>query len=142
MKDGQIRFWIDGQPPRTTQQQSKIKWVAGRPQIYKPKKLTDAQNWLMEGCKPFVPDKPWDGAIELKCYWYFHHDRKAIRWKITRPDTDNLQKGLKDVMTKLGFWVDDSQVCVEIAQKRWSDQPGIGIIIRKLTDDDLNKTFY
>lgn len=142
MKDGQIRFWIDGQPPRTTQQQSKIRWANGRPTIYKPKKLTDAQDWLMNGVLPFVPEKPLDGAIELKCFWYFKGQKKGVSWKTTRPDTDNLQKGLKDIMTKAGFWLDDAQVCVEIAQKRWSNVPGLGIIVRQLTDSDLNTAFF
>ena len=30
--------------------------------------------------------------------------------EVTKPDTDNLQKLLKDCMTKCGFWKDDAQV--------------------------------
>ena len=51
-------------------------------------------------------------------------------WRITKPDTDNLQKMLKDCMTEIGFWKDDAQVVKETVEKRWSDEPcGISIEI-------------
>lgn len=46
-------------------------------------------------------------------------------WKTTKPDTDNLDKALKDEMTRLHFWKDDAQVCSEISEKFWADVPGI-----------------
>jgi len=37
---------------------------------------------------------------------------------------------LKDCMTEVGFWKDDSQVVVECVEKLWSDDPtGIAIEI-------------
>lgn len=53
-------------------------------------------------------------------------------WKVTKPDTDNLQKMLKDCMTEAGFWADDAQVCDEIIQKFWSDTPGIWISVMEM----------
>ena len=47
------------------------------------------------------------------------------RRKITRPDTDNLNKLLKDVMTDMGFWKDDALICTELIMKLYSDEPGI-----------------
>ncbi len=44
-----------------------------------------------------------------------------------KPDTDNLQKLLKDVMTAVGFWQDDAQVASEIVEKFWAEIPGIYI---------------
>ena len=38
-------------------------------------------------------------------------------------------KGLKDVMTALGWWVDDAQVFSETCTKIWSVIPGIRIDI-------------
>ena len=46
-----------------------------------------------------------------------------------RPDTDNLQKLLKDCMTAEHFWTDDALVCSEITEKFWADTPGIWIHI-------------
>jgi Holliday junction resolvase RusA-like endonuclease len=53
-------------------------------------------------------------------------------YKTTRPDTDNLQKMLKDVMTHLGYWTDDALVASEIIEKFYSDIPGIYIAIENL----------
>ena len=54
---------------------------------------------------------------------------------MTRPDTDNLQKLLKDCMTRVGFWNDDAQVCREEVTKRWSRQaPGIAIKVVSIDD--------
>lgn len=52
--------------------------------------------------------------------------------RTTRPDTDNLNKMLKDCMTALGFWRDDAQVAQEIIEKFWADVPGIYIRITQL----------
>ena len=41
-------------------------------------------------------------------------------WRTTKPDTDNLEKALKDEMTRLHFWHDDAQVCSEIVEKFWA----------------------
>jgi Holliday junction resolvase RusA-like endonuclease len=52
---------------------------------------------------------------------------------VTKPDTDNLEKLLKDCMTEVGFWNDDAQVVKEIAEKVWTDEPtGISIEINNL----------
>ena len=65
-------------------------------------------------------------------------ERKSHRhgeWIKTKPDTDNLQKLLKDCMTQVGFWKDDAQVVSEKVQKRWSDEPtGIYIEIKELEE--------
>ena len=58
---------------------------------------------------------------------------KEGTYRVTRPDTDNLQKLLKDTMTQVGFWKDDAQVCKETVTKRWSrEQPGIYIKVVSL----------
>lgn len=49
--------------------------------------------------------------------------------RVTKPDTDNLQKMLKDCMTRLGFWGDDAQVSEEHVGKYWTAQPGIYVRI-------------
>ena len=61
-----------------------------------------------------------------------HNTHYDGEYRITKPDTDNLQKMLKDCMTELGFWYDDAQVCEEHIGKYWSTTPGIWISINKL----------
>ncbi|MFR2117436.1 MAG: RusA family crossover junction endodeoxyribonuclease [Subdoligranulum sp.] len=53
-------------------------------------------------------------------------------WRTTKPDTDNLEKALKDEMTRLHFWRDDAFVCSEVVEKFWADTPGIFIKVVEL----------
>jgi Holliday junction resolvase RusA-like endonuclease len=71
------------------------------------------------------------GALQLRTLWLFPKGRshKNGEWRITKPDTDNLQKLLKDCMTECGFWKDDALVCSELAEKFWADVPGIYVRI-------------
>ena len=57
---------------------------------------------------------------------------KDGEYRITKPDTDNLQKMLKDCMTLVGFWKDDALVASEITEKFWAEKPGIYIRIEEL----------
>ena len=60
--------------------------------------------------------------------WCFPGGRhRNGQYRATRPDTDNLQKLLKDCMTAVGFWRDDAQVASEVCEKFWAEVPGIYI---------------
>lgn len=86
------------------------------------------------------PIFPKGTPLSLNVKWCFpiDKDKKSMHdvvdgtYRITKPDTDNLQKMLKDCMTELGFWYDDAQVCEEHIGKYWSTTPGIWISINKL----------
>lgn len=59
---------------------------------------------------------------------------KHGEWRTTKPDTDNLDKMLKDIMTHLGFWTDDARVVWEDIKKIWTEEtPGIFIVIDSLS---------
>ena len=74
------------------------------------------------------------GAVALVVKWCFplsgsHRDGD---YRISRPDTDNLQKLLQDCMTAAGFWMDDAQVASEVCEKFWAAVPGLYICAREL----------
>lgn len=50
----------------------------------------------------------------------------------TRPDLDNLEKGLLDTMTRLRFWLDDSQVAQKKTNKAWGESPFLEIHVREI----------
>ena len=77
-----------------------------------------------------------DGPVALTVEWRFAtKTHKEGTYRVTRPDTDNLQKLLKDCMTRVGFWRDDAQVCREEVTKRWSrEKHGIHIKVVSLND--------
>jgi len=45
--------------------------------------------------------------------------KSAPEFHIKKPDTENLLKPVKDVMTRLGFFKDDSQIVSEHIRKQW-----------------------
>lgn len=132
-----MNFFIAIKPPTATAQEKQVRVVSGRPIFYDPAPVKEAKQLLVGHLMKHRPDKPIDGAVALTTLWLFPKGKahKNGEWRITKPDTDNLQKLLKDCMTKCGFWKDDAQVVRETVEKRWSDDPtGIYIEITELED--------
>lgn len=122
-------------PPTITAQETKVAIVNGKPKFYKPENVTRAKEELKKHLRPFKPSAPMNGPIELKVTWLFPKGKthKHLEWRVTKPDTDNLEKLLKDCMTEVGFWKDDAQVVREVVEKLWSDEPtGIALEIEIL----------
>ena len=131
-----MEFTLDIIPPTVTAQEHKIRIVHGRPMFYDTQKLKDARAVFESLLRQHVPDRPMDGPVALTVEWRFAtKTHKEGTYRVTRPDTDNLQKLLKDCMTRVGFWIDDAQVCRENVTKRWSrENPGIHIRVVSLND--------
>ena len=131
-----MNFFIAMHPPTATAQERKVKIVNGKPVFYDPPAVKSAKELLSAYLAQNRPPVPMSGGLSLRVLWLFprgSHPHGA--WRITKPDTDNLQKLLKDCMTRVGFWEDDAQVAREIIEKRWSDEPcGIYIEIEPLTE--------
>ena len=133
---------IKGDPPKTTAQQKKVAIVNGRPRMYAPKRLKMARSYLVGNLRHLRPKSPLKGVLGLHVRWCFKNPKgkKGERYKITRPDTDNLQKLLKDCMTECGFWEDDAQVAFEVAEKLYSDEPRLEICIMAEREEHERKT--
>lgn len=125
-------FFLDMIPPTVTHQQKKVAMTAGRPMFYEPPRLAAARELLTLRLLPHRPQEPCRQGVKLTVRWQFPRGRRRAGYRITRPDTDNLQKLLKDCMTAAGFWKDDALVAVEHVEKLWSDEPGIYIRIEAL----------
>lgn len=130
-------------PPTATAQQKGERVVGGHIHHYKKKNIRDAEAILKDALLEHVPEEPIIGKpIWLTVQWEFpfpksakKHRQGCGRWKITRPDTDNLNKLLKDIMTDMGFWKDDALICLESISKSYSDEPGISISIVTMNPD-------
>lgn len=121
--------------PTTTAQQARIISGFGGFVKFDNPKLAAARATLAFGLRPCAPYKPFKGPVELFTEWRFDYKKghKDGEYKDTRPDTDNLNKMLKDIMTSLGFWEDDKQVVMEHIKKVWDKtDPGIWIRIRRV----------
>ena len=128
-----IHFFIPGQPARVTEQQHRYggRKKNGQVVVYRDRRLSAARAELLEYLRKAAPKEPFAGPIRLTICYYFSSKSKRQDGmpKITRPDTDNLVKGLKDCMTEAGFWLDDAQVYFETISKFWSLPESAGIEI-------------
>ncbi len=127
-------FFIAIKPPTVTHQEKQVSVVKGKPVFYEPPEVKAARAMLTAHLGKYIPKKKYTGAVRLVTKWCFPIKGKHIdgEWKTSKPDTDNLQKLLKDCMTDVGYWKDDAQVTSEIAEKFWAERPGIYIKIEEL----------
>ena len=128
-----ISFFMAMIPPTVTDQEHKVSVVKGKPVFYKPAELKAARSKLIGHLAEHTPPVPMYGPLRLVVKWLFPKgSHKDGEYKATRPDTDNLQKMLKDCMTECHYWIDDAQVASEVAEKFWADVPGIYIRIEEI----------
>lgn len=119
--------------PTKTHQEKQVRVVNGKPMFYEPTELLAVRQKLEAHLAKYVPEEKYTGPVRLMTKWCFPNGKHPPgTYKTTKPDTDNMVKTLKDVMTKLGYWVDDSLVASEIIEKFWADVPGIYIRIEDL----------
>lgn len=134
MNKERIEFFLPMIPPTVTHQEKKISMKRGRQVVYEPPELAKARAKLMGALAPYVPEHPYDGALRLVVKWCFPIIKGTYngKYKHTKPDTDNLNKMLKDCMESLGFFVNDSRVASEIIEKFWASTTGIYICLERI----------
>lgn len=127
----ETKFFMAMNPPTKTYQEKKIRVVNNKPVLYEPPELKEVRVKLTAYLSKHIPDKKYTSAVRLIVKWCFpiSGEHKHGEYRITKPDTDNLQKMLKDIMTELNYWEDDALVASEIIEKFWSEIPGIYISI-------------
>ena len=138
-----MKFKLKMIPPTATAQQKGECIRGGYIHHYKKHKIAAAEAILRDALLPYVPEEPiTDTPVKLDVLWEFPYPKSAKkhqpgcdRLKITRPDTDKLNKLLKDVMTDMGFWKDDALICREQVWKFYTDEPGIMINIETMELD-------
>ncbi|MBE5973708.1 MAG: RusA family crossover junction endodeoxyribonuclease [Paenibacillaceae bacterium] len=120
--------------PTVTHQEKQVHVVNGKPVFYEPEELKAARAKLLAHLGQHVPKERYVGPVRLITKWCFPvlGKHQNGEYKTSKPDTDNLVKLLKDVMTELHFWKDDAQVASEITEKFWSDLPGIYVKVESL----------
>lgn len=119
-------------PPTITAQEKGINFSAKK--VYTKQEVKDIHAKFSAYLSEYRPDHPLEGPIKLQVIWSFPITGKHFdgEWKTTKPDTDNMIKILKDVLTVLQFWKDDAQVALEISEKHYANIPGVFINITKL----------
>ena len=126
-------FFMAMIPPTVTHQEKQVHVVKGRPVFYEPPELKTARQKLMGHLAKHRPAQPYQEGVRLIVRWCFPRGLQTDgTYRTTKPDTDNLQKLLKDCMTACGYWKDDALVASELAEKFWAEIPGIYVRIERL----------
>ncbi|MFA5321983.1 MAG: RusA family crossover junction endodeoxyribonuclease [Smithella sp.] len=140
----QINFFVNCIPPKSTHQSGLriIRRHDGTQFIGKFAKSAAkrAQDDLINLIAPFRPPAPLKGALLVRIEWFYQFRKSESKKNIergfipcdTRPDCDNLIKGLCDILTRLGFWRDDAQIAEITFRKFWAIKPGIEIKIKEI----------
>lgn len=132
-----MKFFLPMKPPTVTHHDKQLHAFmrGGKPcaVLHDTPELKAVHAKLHAALAPYAPPTPMSGAVRLLVKWLFPAEgRTNGSWKTSKPDTDNLNKALKDEMTRLHFWHDDAQVCSEIIEKFWADIPGVYIEVMEL----------
>lgn len=124
----QIDIFLPMIPPTATQQEKKINFKTKH--VYPDARAADARAKLRAHLVQFVPKEPLAGPIRMTVIWGFPSSEKHQNgdWHTEKPDADNLQKALQDVMTELGFFKDDCQIAQLQASKIYTFHPGVSIV--------------
>lgn len=135
-------FFMPMIPPTITHQQKRISHIkdsAGKDKMvmWEEPDLKEARAKLTAHLGKNVPKEKYTSGVRLITKWCFPvcAKHKDGEYRTSKPDTDNLQKLLKDVMTNVGFWTDDALIASEVVEKFWADIPGIYIRIEKLEEN-------
>ena len=130
-----IEFFLPMQKlPTATHQQKQVTVRNGKPHFYEPPQVAQARAKLSAHLDAHKPHKPMDGPLQAVVKWCYpnHGSKPNGAYKATRGDLDNMAKLMLDVMTRLGYWHDDSQVASLVLEKFWANPPGIYVRINQL----------
>lgn len=113
---------------------------SGKTVLYDPAKSKDFKHYVSLVASQHKPQELITGPIHLELNFYqptpkkYHTKPKQALIEsgellpITKPDLDNLVKGVKDGLTKI-IWQDDSQVVSMNVQKSYSMTPRVKVEI-------------
>jgi len=154
-----IEKFIDCFPPTATAQHKshrvfEKKEGGTKLVFFEAGKVKAARAELTNLLRPFAPEVPLRGPLQLVVVWTFYWSKgeEAHResgkipedWRLltARPDGDNLAKMFKDVMQALGYYANDSHVSVETFVRGRGDRPGIHFALRELDWTSSRKWKY
>jgi crossover junction endodeoxyribonuclease RusA len=147
-------FWVPGEPvgqPRHRHTKT------GRSYSPNPKRKDGSRPvgaWkkaVAIHCMPNRPRDPFDCPVKVDINFYFPRIKEHYRTgkhagelkpnapvlHTVKPDKDNAEKLVLDVMTKAGWWVDDSRVCTGTPTKVYADgQPGAMIEVSVIANPE------
>lgn len=102
--------------------------------IGKSDELKEAESCWEAHLARHKPQNPFCGAIRVKMVLSFTTDKRHPHGTphASKPDADNLEKVIFDVMARLGFFTDDSHIADHQTTKAWADPAGIYVKMEEI----------
>lgn len=135
-----ISFIVYGEP--VAQGRPKFTTISGHAKAYDPEKSKSYKERVYYEALKVKPDKLLQGPLSITVIVYRSIPKSLSKIKhqlaangylrpVTKPDLDNVIKGIKDAL-KAVIWQDDSQVVVIVGEKWYSDNPRVEISISEV----------
>ena len=106
----------------------------GRPGIHKKAELLRAEGAWESHLGRHAPEHPFAGPVAVSLAICRPTEGKHDQGEpcTSKPDLDNWEKTILDVMAHVGYFLDDAQVVDLHACKMWSDPQGIWVRVEEL----------
>ena len=131
-----IRFFEPmAKVPRTTHNELEIhRSKDGRLAIGKGDRLKQAEAVWRSHLAPHAPEKPLHGPIEAEVTVCWPTDGIHYQGQpmTDKPDLDNVEKVLWDILQREGFIQDDAHVALKRVAKMWRDPSGIYVRLKEM----------
>ena len=142
-----VEFDVIGNPKG----QPRVRAIAfgGKARVHNPATADDWKALVAIEARKHLPERPLTGPVRVDLLFRFrrprHHYRtgkksdiikaNAPSWHTSKPDRDNLEKAVLDVLTDIGMLADDSIVCEGKNIKVYADEmnkPGATVYIAEI----------
>ncbi|NLX97582.1 MAG: RusA family crossover junction endodeoxyribonuclease [Rhodopirellula sp.] len=132
-----IEFFVPGIPKAQPKH-------LGQARVYEAGTAEAWKGAVALAAKPHLPKTPLTGPLMVSLIFCMPRPKSHYRtgkysgevkpdapdWHTCKPDRDNLEKAVLDVLTRIGMWKDDGQVCDGSVTKIYGFPPGLLITIR------------
>ena len=138
-------FFCPCTPPKATAQQKGVMVTGGgRPVFFTKKNVQRSKEFFYWIFISRRPPCPFNGAIRVEVVLTFPWRKGETKANRARgwvpmpvgPDFDNLSKTPIDVMSRLSFWCNDSQIFDGRIIKGWGAAPGVRVTIAEVDADE------
>lgn len=137
MAERSINIFLRMIPPTTTFQDKGLGVTkSGRAYQYDRDGASEVKEKFKAHLARHVPEKPFDAPVEVLVRFFYPEtkDHPAGSWKTTKPDLDNMNKILGDVLQEMHFIKNDSAIAHLDLLKMFSDVPGVLIRINEMEE--------
>lgn len=150
MQNQPIIIRVDGEPKGQGRPRAFVR--GGHAAVFNPNTADDWKALIAAAAMKVRPVEPIAPPFRVDIDFFFarpgrlkrKRDPKGLLWHTAKPDRDNLDKAVLDILTQIGFLDDDKGACCGRLRKFYctmngseADRQGALITISRLTPEDL-----